>query len=261
MNRTLQRTLPPTMLIVLLIVLWQVVTTEFDIPEWLLPSPWAIVQAGWRTAPLLTPHTAQTLLETAIGLVLALMTGVLLAVAIDLSSLLRRTLYPLLVASQTVPIIAIAPLLIVWFGYGILPKVVVVALVCFFPIAVNTADGLRGADPDFVALLRAMGASRWAIFTRVRVPSSLPSFFSGLKIAATYSVIGAVIGEWVGASKGLGIYMLRSSNAFRTAQLFAAIVVTSLLSIALFLLVSGLEHWLLPWYYTAQREEQWESLR
>jgi ABC-type nitrate/sulfonate/bicarbonate transport system permease component len=208
---------------------------------------------------LLGPHTWQTLKETWLGLALALSVGLGLALLVDSSSLLRRTIYPLLVTSQTVPILALAPLLIIWFGYGIVPKVIVVALVCFFPIVVSTADGLRVADPDLIALLRAMGASGRQIFLKVRVPGALPSFFSGLKIAITYSVVGAVIGEWVGASQGLGIFMIRSSKNFLTDRVFAAIAVTSLLSIVMFAVVMLLERSLLPWYF-ARREEVWEEL-
>lgn len=258
--RAASRSGPSAALLALFVALWQAATWVGQMPEWLLPSPARIAQTAWEVAPSLLPHIAQTLVETFWGLGLSLVTGLLLAFAIDLSPLLRRALYPLLVASQTVPIIALAPLLVVWFGFGMVSKVIVVALVCFFPIAINTADGLRATDPEHVALLRAMGARRGQIFRAVRLPSALPSFFSGLRIAVTYSVIGAVISEWIGASQGLGIYMIRSANAFRTAQLFTAIVVASLLSIALFLLVSGLERASLPWYYSAKREEQWESL-
>jgi len=250
---------PPLMLILLLLVAWQLGTWLMEIPKWLLPSPTQIVRAGYEARELLGPHTWQTLKETWLGLGLALVVGLCLAVVVDSSSLLRRTVYPLLVTSQTVPVLALAPLLIIWFGYGILPKVIVVALVCFFPIAVSTADGLRVADPDLIALLRAMGAKRRQIFLKVRVPGALPSFFSGLKIAITYSVVGAVIGEWVGASRGLGIFMIRSSKNFLTDRVFAAIAVTSLLSILMFAVVMLLERSLLPWYY-AQREEDWEEV-
>jgi len=239
---------------------WELAVRVFNVPKWLLPAPTQIIQAAWEVQALLWVHTRQTLLETWLGLSLALATGLVLALAIDLSSLLRRTLYPLLVASQTVPILAIAPLLIIWFGFGVLPKVIIVALICFFPIAVNTADGLRSVDPDLIALLRSMDASRWQIFVKVRAPAALPLFFSGLKIAVTYGVIGAVIGEWVGASEGLGIFMLRSSHSFLTDRVFAAIAVTSVLSIAMFLAVTVLERVLLPWYYTSARQEQWEAL-
>ena len=139
-----------------------------------------------------------------------------------------------------------------------MPKVLIVALVCFFPIAVNTADGLSAAEPELLALLRAMGANRRQIWIKVRLPASLPYFFSGLRIAATYSVIGAVIGEWVGASQGLGIYMLRSANAFKTPQVFSTIAISSLISLVLFGLVFLAERMLLPWYHSAQRTAQWE---
>lgn len=250
---------PPLVLILLLFIAWQVGTWLMQVPKWLLPSPWQIIVAGLEALDLLGPHTWQTLKETWLGLGLSLVVGLGLALVIDLSALLRRTLYPLLVASQTVPILALAPLLIIWFGYGILPKVIVVALVCFFPIVVSTADGLRASEPDLIALLRAMGANRRQIFFKVRLPGALPSFFSGLKIAITYSVVGAVIGEWVGASRGLGIFMIRSSKNFLTDRVFAAIAVTSLLSITMFVAVVVLERALLPWYY-AHREEVWEEV-
>jgi ABC-type nitrate/sulfonate/bicarbonate transport system permease component len=257
--RLARRYAPPVLLILLLLTLWQAGTWLTGVPKWLVPSPLQVISAGIEAADLLGPHTWQTLKETWLGLGLSLVIGLSLALAIDFSAVLRRTLYPVLVASQTVPILALAPLLIIWFGYGILPKVIVVALVCFFPIVVSTADGLRAADPDLIALLRAMGASRRQIFTKVRFPGSLPSFLSGLKIAITYSVVGAVIGEWVGASQGLGIFMIRSSKNFLTDRVFAAIAVTSLLSILMFGVVMLMERSLLPWYYT-QREEVWEEL-
>jgi len=156
---------------------------------------------------------------------------------------------------------AVAPLLVIWLGYTIWPKIIVVALVCFFPIVVTSADGLRSADPELLALLQAMGASRRQVFVKVRVPGALPAVFSGIKIAITYSVIGAIIGEWVGASKGLGVFMLRASNSFRTDWVFAAIAISSLLSILLFLSVAVIERLALPWYYTAAREESWEEIR
>jgi len=245
----------------MLLALWEWACWRWEIPLWLLPAPSQIVRATIDARALLMPHIWQTLLETWLGLIAALLTGLVLAAVIDISAILRRAIYPLLVVSQTVPIIAIAPLLVIWLGYGILPKVIVIGLVCFFPIVVSTADGLRSADPDLIALLRTMGASRFQIFRIVRAPGALPGFFSGLKIAITYSVIGAIIGEWVGASKGLGVFMLRASNSFRTDWVFAAITIVSLLSILLFLAVTVLERATLPWYYSAAREEQWEEIK
>jgi ABC-type nitrate/sulfonate/bicarbonate transport system permease component len=192
-------------------------------------------------------------------LAIALVLGVALAAAMDFSPFLRRALYPILVASQTVQILAIAPLLIIWFGFGLLPKVIIVVLVCFFPMAVSTADGLTSADPELVALLRSMGARRDQVWRMVRLPAALPSFFSGLRVAVTYSVVGATIGEWVGGSAGLGLYMLRSKNALATDQVFVAMLITSLLSIGLFVLIFAIERVALPWYHSAQRQEQWEE--
>lgn len=248
-------------MLLLLLVCWQVATGLWQIQAWLLPSPLRIVRAGLEARDLLGPHVWQTMIETLVGFGLALAVGLSLALLIDFSATLRRAIYPLLVISQTIPIIAIAPLLVIWLGYGILPKVLVVALVCFFPIVVSTTDGLQSADPDLIALLQAMGATRRQVFFKVRLPGALPSVFSGLKIAVTYSVIGAIIGEWVGASRGLGVFMLRSTNAFRTDWLFAAIAITASLSVALFLAVTALQRVLLPWHYTAQREEQWEEMK
>ena len=253
--------MPPVVLVGVLLGLWEWASWQWQVPEWLLPAPSRIVQAAVASRWIMFPHIWQTMQETWLGLGLALLVGLIFAVLIDVSTPLRNAIYPLLVVSQTVPIIAIAPLLVIWFGYGILPKILVVGLVCFFPIVVSTADGLRSADPDLIALLRTMGASRYQIFVKVRVPGALPSFFSGIKIAVTYSVVGAIIGEWVGASRGLGVFMLRASNSFRTDWVFAAIGVISLLSIVLFLVVVVLERMTLRWYYSAAREEQWEEIR
>ncbi|MGF1503762.1 MAG: ABC transporter permease, partial [Anaerolineae bacterium] len=175
----------------------------------------------------------------------------------DLTSFLRRALYPQLVASQTVQLLAIATQLINWIGFGLLPKVLIVVLVCFFPMAVSTADGLASADPEQIALLRTMGATRTQIWRMVRLPAALPSFFSGLRIAVTYSIVGATIGEWVGGSNGLGVYILRSKNALATDQVFVAIVVTTLLSIGLFGLVLVIERLVMPWYFN--QRHTWEG--
>lgn len=251
---------PPLLLVALLFIVWQAATAIWRIHPWLLPSPMAVVRAAIEARAILVPHIAQTVLETLVGFGAALVVGLVLALAIDLSATLRRAIYPLLVTSQTIPIIAVAPLLVIWFGYGLLPKVIVVGLVCFFPIVVNAADGLRATDPDLIALLQSMGATRRQVFFKVRVPAALPALFTGVKIAVTYSVIGAIIGEWVGASRGLGVFMLRASNSFRTDWVFASIAIVSLLSLLLFLAVVVLERLALPWFYTRAREEVWEEL-
>ncbi len=252
--------LPPAGFLLALLALWHLATAAWRIEEWLLPSPAAIVRAAWEARTLLAPHIWQTVRETLAGFSLALTTGIGLGYVLDTWPAARNTLYPLLVTSQTMPTVAIAPLLVVWFGYGIWPKVIVVGLVCFFPIVVSTADGLRSADPELIALMRTMGATKTQVLRNVRWPGALPVIFSGVRIAITYSVVGAILGEWVGASRGLGVFMLRATNSFRTDWVFASIAVTSLISVALFTLVAGLERLALPWYYTAARQERWEEI-
>ncbi|HLE03569.1 MAG TPA: ABC transporter permease [Anaerolineales bacterium] len=257
MARNAAHGLPPAILIALVLMVWSLLAGGLS--SFILPSPIEVARAGWETRSLLLPAIATTLVETGLGLSVAILLGVALAAAMDLFALIRRAVYPILVASQTVQILAIAPLLIIWFGFGLLPKIIVVVLICFFPLAVNTADGLASADPDLIALLRSMGARRGQIWRLIRLPAALPSFFSGLRVAVTYSVVGATIAEWVGGSNGLGLYMLRSKNALATDQVFVAILITSALSIGLFLLVVLIEHRALPWYYSAQRTEQWQE--
>ena len=252
--------LPPLALIVTLLLLWQGAVALFEIQPWLLPSPLRIVQAGWAARPLLWPHVWQTTQETVLGFLSALVIGLSLGILIDRSPLVRTAIYPLLVFSQTIPIIAIAPLLIIWFGYGILPKIIVVALICFFPIVVNTADGLRATDPEQINLLRTMGATRRDTFLKVQLPGAMPMIFSGIKVGITYSVVGAIIGEWVGASRGIGVFMLRATASFRTDWVFVSIALTAALSLGLFGLVTIVERLTLRWHYAATRPERWEEI-
>jgi len=258
--RSVGRWLPPAGLILGLLVIWQAATRLAHIDAWLLPAPTDIVRAAGAARGLLGPHIATTVSETLAGFGLALAVGLGLGFAIDRWPLARNTLYPILVTSQTIPTVAIAPLLVIWFGYGIWPKIIVVGLICFFPIAVSTADGLRSADPEMIALLRTMGASQWQLLTMVRLPGAMPIIFSGVRIAITYSVVGAILGEWVGASRGLGVFMLRATNSFRTDWVFASIAISSIISILLFAVVTIMERLALPWYYTAAREERWEEI-
>jgi len=258
--RTAGRYGPPAALMLSLIILWQLATVVFDVQSWLLPSPLAIARAGIEARGLLGVHVWETVKETIVGFAIALAVGWTLGVLIDVSPTVRSAVYPVLVVSQTVPTIAIAPLLVIWFGYGILPKLIVVALICFFPVVINTADGLRSADPELIALLRTMGASKRDVFLKVRLPGALPTIISGVKIAITYSVVGAIMGEWVGASRGLGIFMLRATNSFRTDWVFVSIGITAFLSVLLFSLVGLVERWALPWYMAAGREQRWEEI-
>lgn len=256
--RWLERWLAPLSLVAAALAIWEVWVRLDDTPAWLLPPPSAIAETIFADRALLTHHARVTLTEVLLGFLLALVAGVIVAIVIDTSRLLERSLYPLVVVSQTVPIPALAPLLLIWFGYGLLPKVLVTALIAFFPIAVNTVDGLRSTDGEVLRLLRTLGASRWTRFRLARAPSALPYLFSGARIGVAVSVIGAVFGELVGASAGLGYLMTRAAADFSTARVFAAIVVLGLIGIGLFALVALAERLLLPWRrFTVERSDTW----
>ena len=239
--------LVPLLLLVLGLIAWEVIVRLRDTPTWFIPKPTEVAQELIESRRLLWRHTWTTLQEMLLGLALAFVFGVLLAVMISSSRLVERSIYPAVVASQAVPIIALAPILLIWFGYGMTPKVIVVVLTCFFPIVVSMVDGLRAADTDALALLRSMGASRWQTMRIVRVPAALPSLFSGTRIAAAWSVIGALVGEWVGASSGLGYLMTRSASQFQTPRVYAAVIIAATMGILLFALVALAERLLLPW--------------
>ncbi len=240
---------PAIVLTLALLALWELYVRAGQVSVQVLPSPIAIIQALINNWSVIYDNTLQTLLETVLGLAIAAILGLLLAITLDISSWMRRAIYPLLITSQTIPIIALAPLLLIWIGYDIRPKLIVVTLYCFFPIAVATIDGLASAEPELIKLLHSMRATRWQILRLVRLPGAMPAFFSGLRIAAAYSVIGAIFGEYVGAEKGLGIYMQRAANSFATINVFAAILVITILSLLLFGLVSLIERIALPWYH------------
>jgi ABC-type nitrate/sulfonate/bicarbonate transport system permease component len=245
---------PAAFIVLVLLGVWEGYVRLWAVPKWLLPAPSVIAMTLVVIRGLLLDHTLVTFVEVVVGFGLSLFCGVLLACAIAASRTLERALYPFVIASQMVPIIVIAPLLLIWVGYGLTPKVIVVALTAFFPIVVNMVDGLRSVDPDAVNLLRTMGASRWQIFVKVQVPTSLPFLFSGLRVAMAVSVIGAVIGEWMGSSQGLGYLMIRSKPQFLTERVFAAIVILSVMGVALFVLVGVVEKLAIPWWYNEQRQ-------
>jgi ABC-type nitrate/sulfonate/bicarbonate transport system permease component len=248
-----KRVLAPLALIVLALGAWQLaarwdlLANALNIEPFLVPAPSDIAEALWTDRSLLADDGWVTLQEVLLGFGLSVLAGVGFAVLLHLSEALRRALYPLLVASQTVPIIVVAPILVVWFGFGIGPKLAIIALICFFPITVNTFDGLRSVDPDLIKLMRTLDASRWQTFRRAEAPSALPYFFSGAKIAVAVAVIGAVFGEWAGSDSGLGHLMLQSSAQLLTARLFAAVVVLSAFAIALFALLALLERRVAWW--------------
>lgn len=247
--------LPPLALVLLGLAMWEAGVRLADVPKWLLPPPSLILTTLIADWPLLAQHTWVTAGEIVAGFLVAVATGMGLTLAMFLSRAVERAIYPLVVASQTIPYIAISPLLLVWFGYDLAPKIIIITLICFFPVVVNWWDGLRDVDANLLKLSRSLGATSWQIFWKLRLPASLPFLFSGVKIAAVVSVIGAVIGEWVGSSAGLGYLTRYAASQFLTARVFAAVVLLAIMALVLFAIVSALERYFLRWQRAAQPTE------
>lgn len=247
MNDRLARILGPILLLLALLVGWQIAVRVTDTATWMLPAPTDVLAAFREDWRLLLRHTRVTLSEVVIGFGIALAAGLITGVAIDSSRIIERALYPLLIASQTIPMVVLAPLFLIWFGYGLLPKVLVTALVAYFPLAVNTVDGLKSTDRELIRLMLAMGAKPGQIFRLAKVPSALPMIFGGARISVAFAVIGAVFGEYVGAKEGLGYLMDRSAAMFETPRVFACIVILAAMGVTLFSLVSVIERIVLPW--------------
>lgn len=232
-----------------LVIIWEILVNLLRIEVWLLPAPSKIVLSFWNSGHLLWLHTGRTLTEAIAGLIVGTVFGFLLAVTMEFSQLFKKILYPLLLISQTVPFITVAPLLVIWFGFGISAKLILIAVVCFFPVAINMKEGLESADKNLLKLVRSLGGNRWKIFRLVKLPASLPYFFSGLRISAAYAVLTAVISEWIGSDRGLGILLIRSSKSFQTDRVFAIIIFISFLSLILVRLIDVLGRNLIPWHY------------
>ena len=238
---------PPALLLAALVAGWEVAAQAGWVEDYLLPAPSEVARALVDDRKLLLEDAWVTGQEVLLGFALALAVGVAIAVALHVSGLLRRAVYPLVVASQAVPVVVIAPILVIWFGFGMTPKLIVIALICFFPIVVNTLDGLRAVDPAQAKMLRTLGADRWALLRRLELPAALPFFFSGAKIAVAVAVIGAVFGELVGSDAGLGHAIQVGMAQLLTARVFAAVVILSAMAIGLFALVSAAERLAVPW--------------
>ena len=251
--RNIWRVAGPLLLLTIALLAWEAYVRYHDTPTWFLPAPSKIASTLWNDRALLLENAWVTLQEVLAGFAVAVVLGVGLAIVINASQILEWAVYPLVIASQAIPLIALAPLLLVWFGYGPTPKIMVTALIAFFPITVGTVDGLRSADRELLDLLRSYGAGSWKRFRMVKVPSALPGFFSGAKIGISVAVIGAVFGEYVGADSGLGYLINISSAKLRTDLVFAAIVVLAVMAMLLFLIVALIERRVLRWrrYTTA----------
>ena len=236
--------------IVLLLLLWQILSTSGLLPAYLLPSPIDVVRAFIADFPQLMMHSRITLLEAALGLLFGILSGFICAFLMERTPFIRDALYPILILTQTVPTVAIAPLLVLWMGYGMAPKIVLIVIVTFFPMAVNLYQGFASADPDEIRLMKAMGARDVELFFYVKLPNAMEGFFSALKISASYSVVGAVIAEWLGGFQGLGVYMTRVKNAYSYDRMFAVIFLISLLSLLLMSFVNYLQYKAMPWKQT-----------
>jgi putative hydroxymethylpyrimidine transport system permease protein len=249
----MKRRLLPGLLVALLLGAWQLAATNgaiagaLDIEDFLVPSVSEIAGSLWDNRSLLAENAWVTLREIVFGLACALVVGLGFAVAMHLSETVRYATYPLVVASQTIPILVIAPILVIWFGFGILPKLVIIALICFFPITVATLDGLRSVDPAAVKLMRTLDASRWQLFRRLEAPTALPSVFSGVRIAVVIAPIGAVFAEWAGSSSGLGWLIQQDSGLLQTARQFATVAILSAIALALFGLLALAERRIVTW--------------
>jgi NitT/TauT family transport system permease protein len=242
-----QRLMPVFSLLIFLAI-WQIGVTIFDVPTYLLPKPTDVAVTLVEDFDKLMSNAWVTAYEMLLGYILAIIVAIPLAIFITISPTFDRFITPILLVSQTVPKIAIAPLFLIWFGVGPLPKILVAFLISFFPIVIDTAVGLRSVSPEMIDLVRSMGANRMQVFTKIRLPTSLPYMFSGLKVAATLAVVGAVVGEFVGADKGLGYLLLVANSYLDTPLAFATIVVLTVIGILLYYVIDTLEHWLIPWH-------------
>lgn len=252
----LKRNIPSITAVAALLITWQLVCTTGLIPSYMLPSPIEVIQAFVSEFSLLLENSVITLQEAFIGLFLGVSVGFCAAVMMDTFDILYKAFYPLLIITQTIPSVAIAPLLVLWFGYEMTPKIVLIVISTFFPVTVGLLDGFRSADKDAIGLLRSMGGNRTQIFRYIKFPSALPQLFSGLRIAAAYSVVGAVISEWLGGFGGLGVYMTRVKKAFAFDKMFAVIFLISAISLALMALVGFAEKKCMPYRNTNEKEKK-----
>ena len=242
-NKTILDISLPIIFSISLIIIWELIIKVLEIEKYIMPAPSDIIKALYENFGAMMPHIIATLFESVVGFGIA----ILLAIIMDLLPMVKKAIYPVFIISQTVPVIALAPLFIIWFGFGALPKIIVVVIVCFFPIVISISDGLEGVDKDLINHFKLMGASKLKRFFHLKLPYGIINFFSGLRIAATYSIMGAVIGEWLGGDKGLGVYMTRARSTYALDKMFAAIVVIVLMSMIMFYIIGKVEKVLTPW--------------
>jgi len=250
-----RRNIPALIAVAALLSVWQLICMLELVPPYMLPSPIEVMRAFASELPLLWEHSLITLKEAFIGLACGVATGFIIAVVMDSFEVLYKAFYPILVITQTVPSVAVAPLLVLWFGYETLPKIILIVLSTFFPVTIGVLNGFRNTDKDAIDLLRSMGAKKSHIFRYIKFPSALPQLFSGLRIATAYSIVGAVISEWLGGFGGLGVYMTRVKKAFAFDKMFAVIFLISAISLGLMALVGFAEKKCMPYRNTDNKKE------
>jgi len=238
----------PLLLVFAVLVLWDICIRVFHIPQYLVPTPLAVLEQGWIEWPMLLRESLPTLYATLGGFALSVLIGVPLAMMIAYSPLVESYLYPLLVFSQSIPKVAIAPLFVVWFGFGVVPKVIVAFLLGFFPVVVTTAMGFKSVESDMIDLARSMGSSRLQMFFKISLPHALPSIFASMKVSVTLAVVGAVVGEFVGSNSGIGYVLQKANGNFDLPLMFAALVVLSLMGVILFVVIDLIERLAIPWH-------------
>mgnify|MGYP006268114215 CR=1 FL=1 len=256
MRRTARLVVPPLVVVVLLGLIWQLYAVHGSLGNDVLPSPSRVLSAGWDDRASLWDNTLPTLREVVIGFAISIVFAFALSILLDASGIARRSVMPVLIGSQTIPLVVLAPLVVIWFGFGLTPKILLVALVTFFPIVVGLLDGYASSERDAVTLLRTMGASWLTVFRVVRLPSALPGFFTGLRIAITYAVVAAIFAEYAGAEAGLGVYIQGAGNSFRTDLVLAAVLVSAVLTLVLYAATFVVQRLAIPWYAEARRVER-----
>lgn len=247
MRSTWKQIWPPFVAVVFFLAVWQLAVSLFKFESWQLPSPADVERELTANPAGIWDHTLATLKLTLIGFPVGIGVGLVVALSLHLLPWAKQALYPLLILSQNVPTIALGPLLVIWFGFGLLPKIILITLVCFFPVAVAAMGGLAQSDRVMMNYMKMAGASKWQIFSKLELPHCLPAIFSGVRISATYAVMGAVVAEWIGADKGIGYYMQLQKSAYRTDRMFVAIAIIIVLSLVLFAIIALLEKWLVRW--------------
>lgn len=245
-SENIENRLIPSLFLFFLVFIWQYISEMQMVEKYILPSPKDISIALFNMPDIMI-HLNTTLKEAVIGFIVAIGFAIILALVMDGIAIVKKAIYPIVLISQTVPIIALAPLFVIWFGFGILPKIIVVVLVCFFPVLISLLEGFNSVDSDTINLLKSMGATKFQIFKLAKFPSSMVNFFAGLRIAATYSIMGAIIGEWLGGEAGLGVYMIRYKHSYALDKVFAIILIIIILSLILFKGITIFQALLMPW--------------